>query len=753
MATTDTETNNTGGYEYTNSISVPAENIFCSAEAELTIQIDYEFYESMFINIAVEKNTDDSWESITGTITGNGQIKVDIVGPGSRIVKINTANETLGIDRIRIWAAPVGTSGRWPWAMANDMTAVHNSTFDCGKEDITTEVSQTNTSSGYASQSTTETNDVPPVTTTTTTSDVLPPVTTTTTTSNYIPPPVVSNTETEGDEVAYDGSFLDLNCGVQETTQGMCCTSPTQTNNAVILENTTPTVWASAKRFFPQASSVDITSCDLQPPKQVTESCNSFHTQERMSIYRPDYIPGWFHPTQAGSLRDIRAINGPDEGGYTASPRNYDIRYNDVDYNVDIFNDTEQYHEGHTEPKAEAADVITFTCEADGDLTAIPPGASGWHKRDFTDGLTSKGDGMAKKTPVADGLELSTDFNADYFTPKYNEDIADYVYTGKLTDQKVGVRVIEGAWDKSTEYYTTDMGGTYIEPLTYKSIFDREFFEVTDNLVENWKAGDTDWNTENLNAFGFEYMVQATGGLVGDKSRKAPSFGGTDNTFRSASSEKIYVSEDGKIALMYSITAGWQFVDTLGGFPITVILPEDATLFDSVGQHGPRRGEHENGRLNITYHTGVIHSFEGDGTTVDLSANDDGDVSFSTDLSFALGDEGNVTGTLNNNEITFELTNDYASITNGTSGDSVMWSLSEDNNETGRHMPLRFVVNDDEPYNVNFVFLGTTTTESNAASIQSEQTTEAVVSSNTIPTSGLADDPHLTTFFGEKYNM
>ena len=87
-----------------------------------------------------------------------------------------------------------------------------------------------------------------------------------------------------------------------------------------------------------------------------------------------------------------------------------------------------------------------------------------------------------------------------------------------------------------------------------------------------------------------------------------------------------------------------------------------------------------------------------------------------------------------------------------------MWNLTEGNDETGRHKDIIFHVNDSEPYNVNFVFLGTTSAENDApesdvVSIQSEEATQALVSSNTTEKASGIDDPHLTTFFGEKYNM
>tara|TARA_A100001037_G_scaffold63293_1_gene55319 strand:+ start:27284 stop:29758 length:2475 start_codon:yes stop_codon:yes gene_type:complete len=681
-----------------------------------------------------------------------------------------TAIGPVQIDRIRALAFPRTTSsGHWSVAQGLGLTYIHESPILCPMEEAgETDSYGDLTSSQSQTQEVTEprpsaTDPVYPEPTLSE-GDTLPPVQTTTTSTDYYPEQPISATESENIDVPTDGSFLDINCGdLDAVGAGMCCTSPTQTNNAVVFE-VPSTTWKSAKRYFPQAMSEDLTSCDLKPPVESGDSCTSYHIKERMSMYYHNHIPGWFFPTGVDSLSDIRAINGPDENGYPASPKEFPVKYDNVDYNADVFNDLEKFIEGHVEPNKTGGEVITFTCDVTGERTNTPPGAVGWHKRDATDGLTYFGDGLAKKEPISDGLDLSTDPTKKYFAPKYNSEWSNYEYTGSLTDNKKGVRVIEGAWDKSTAYYTTAAGGTYLAPMTYKPIFDREFYQVKMNIVENWKTSDGHiWNVDRLAAFGFEYIKPhpESGNLIGNYSNKTPYFGGGrhGNAFRQSGSTYMYVSDDGKIALMYSVTAGWQFVDTLDGYPITVLLPEEYDLPQASGMswQGPRSGEHENGRLNISYHTGNIID-AGDGVELELSANEEEPWMANLNVQLTNSESSSTsTGKYNKNELIFEFVqNSLFQVTNNTSGDSVIWNLSGDFPEIGRHKELLFRAESGNNYIVNIVFSAIEVSEdtSGDASIQSTGSNGAHVGmSRTTSATSLREDPHVSTFFGEDYNM
>jgi hypothetical protein len=595
--------------------------------------------------------------------------------------------------------------------------------------------------------------------------DPVDPVVSQTATSGGVGPvdPVVSQTATSGTP---DGSFL--NDGCNDGGGPNCCISPTQTNNVVILEKGNG--WNTGKRYVAQAEGDAITSCQMRTPLEGgvandDSECNNHGLLELFSIWSPDHIADWFKPTDYSFGRDWLGINTKlFDCGWKSNlgvPQFYGCDEHQYDpVPAGPLTDTSKWPNGFVAHKVLYKEVITMTCEAGGDQTKYPPGLSGFHKRDFTDGLTAEStlgnpQGVAKKTELFDGGdELSSDFNANFFAPKLNDEVDDYSDNIDRSEFK-GIRVIEGNWDKSTEYYTLDTSGTYLAPLTYKPLFQRQYFNHTANIVSNWETPSAAWNIANLESFGFEYMVSAENGQVGNKTGLVPDFLNHDNLNQSGSRD-MYVSSDKLYALMYSIKYGWQFVDTLGGYPITVFVPgDDAGVPEAATQmRGPRWGEHEQGRLNLTYHTGVKSTFSADGE-VNL-VDQTGDTQyFSTDLKIGYTDladgDQTIVGTLNHNSISISIPENRMlfTIINMDTGEEAEWQagLEED-----RMKQIAFnKPGTQQRYMISLTWMGYPAPA--AQSIQSGETSTETNVGGTTQNTGGQSDPHVNTFFGEKYDM
>lgn len=640
--------------------------------------------------------------------------------------------------------------------------------------------------------------------------------------------PVTTTTTTS----ALDGSFMSFNCGGgYHSAEGWCCTSPTQTKNSIIFENHAPGTFKSAKRYISQSSGVQITSCDLRTQAEQDEYCDEKHVIESLSEWRDDYIPDWFRPSDYDETgKDFIAIAGPIAEGNTYKSPN---EFQSVPASPSITNPNEHFYEhgfSLEDNKVHAKEVITFTCEVTGDKTALPPGATGYHKRDYTDGLTSESTkhgeplGMAKKTSISTELEISNDFNENYFSPKLDiNNTEDRQPTeNSVYSELKGILAVEGNWNKSTENYRTYSGLSWVEPFSYKSIFNRGFFKETKNIVENWKtSGDTNnfgtsginWNIQNLKAFGFEYM-KSDSDSTGEFSNKTADVIAPENSFRESSHSTMYVSDDGKVALLYSVTLGWQFVNTIGGHPITVFLPEgkDDEIFKMTEMHGPRMGNHENGRLQIIYQVGQTEVF-GENSNLQLVSGEytpGGDLEyFAKDITITPSEESEqtdngwvVSGLFNFNQITIEASFDEGTtqygelmITNHSAGDSVLWANHEyeSYDDLFLRQPMKFIFpgTQDQFYYVYFTFNGfseLTETEDSTNVVQSNTQSEDSANTGTdgsndgddqlntaqnmnsqIQNIGVgaklgatsngssgasgAGDPHINTFFNETYEM
>ena len=582
------------------------------------------------------------------------------------------------------------------------------------------------------------------------------------------PGPVASQTATSsGTGIPDDGGqWLGANCA--DGGGPNCCISPTQTNNVVILEKGNG--WNNGKRYVAQATGDSLTSCQMRTPLEGgvandDSECNNHGLLELFSIWSPDHIADWFKPTDYSFGRDWLGINTKlFDCGWKSNlgvPQFYGCDEHQYDpVPAGPLTDTSKWPNGFVAHKVLYKEVITMTCEEGGDQTKYPPGLSGFHKRDFTDGLTAEStlgnpQGVAKKTELfGGGDELSSDFNANFFAPKLNDEVDDFVDNADHSTFK-GIRVIEGKWDKSTEYYTTDPSGTYLAPLTYKPLFQRQYFNHTANIVSNWETTSEAWNIANLESFGFEYMVQLENGQVGNKTGIAPDFPENDNLNQSGSRD-MYVSSDKLYALMYSIKYGWQFVDTMGGYPITVFIPgDDAGVPEAATEmRGPRWGEHEQGRLNLTYHTGVKSTFSADGA-VNL-VDQTGDTQyFSTDLKIGYTDlldgDQTIVGTLNHNNISISIPADrnVFTIINMDTAEEAEWQagLEED-----RMKQIAFnKPGTQQRYMISLTWMGYPAAA--AQSIQSGETSTETNVGGTTQNTGGQSDPHVNTFFGEKYDM